>query len=621
VRSKNVNGDSDWSAEEDAVTPSAGTTTGQGLDIPGNLDANDASDAAASMLKLTWAGVTKANSYEILGWDGTSWDPVPLGDSPATIAEVVKNLSLTISAIGDEDLDPATTYYFVIRARTITTGDDDILHNTGDIEVETSDWSEPFSGTTRSHKPLVPTALSVTPRTETSIWLSWTHADGEGTANPPTGDATSYTVEWRRGSSSDTINVEGRTSSLHMNLSAGTDYYYRVRANNAGGSSQWYPNPETGTATGDTDIATCTDTDLTNDVAGCAEIEKKGTTSATALMPPSNIMPEAVTSESIKLSWDKVTGATGYEIQRWNGTAWEILPADGTAGGGGDLVAGGTTTFIHTGITASDDDAPDAGEHATEYYVIRTVSQGGVVSTWSSLVVGTTEPSPPEVVPVLRLVPTGQTSVRLTWEEVTGATGYKVEYLEKAAEVADFENDRIVKQSFTEGASPTYKTHTGLKVGTRYSYRIIPMLADKAMTTPSAVVQVVTKPATPVLSGSGTTATTVELTFPQVMLDGDHLGVIGDYQIQRRTTGGLWSDDIGPTLTLVANTCTTDNEVACKFTDAPTTDPLEAGTTYFYRIRVAKDALTPSVSANAPGSSGNDLTSYWRQIRVRTPSN
>jgi hypothetical protein len=620
VRSKNVNGDSDWSAEEDAVTPSAGTTTGQGLDIPGNLDANDASDAAASMLKLTWAGVTKANSYEILGWDGNSWETVSLGTDAPAIAETVKNHSLTIAAIGGDvtALAPATTYYFVIRARTITTGDDDILHNTGDIEVETSDWSEPFSGTTRSHKPLVPTALSVTPRTETSIWLSWTHADGEGTANPPTGDATSYTIEWRRGSSRGTINVEGRKNYLHTNRSPNTDYYYRVRANNAGGSSQWYPNPETGTATGDTDIATCTDTDLTNDDPGCDEIEIKGTTSATALMPPSNIKTEAVTNQSIKLSWDMVTGATGYEIQRWAGTAWAMIDADGDDGGGNGLVPGGTTTFTHAEIGGG---PPDAGMHHTEYYVIRTVSQGGVASTWSGLVVGTTKPTPVTDAPDLRLVPTGQTSVRLTWEEVTGATGYKVEYLEKAAEVADFENDRIVKQSFTEGASPTYKTHTGLKVGTRYSYRIIPMLADKAMTTPSAVVQVVTKPATPVLSGSGTTATTVELTFPQVMLDGDHLGVIGDYQIQRRTTGGLWSDDIGPTLTLVANTCTTDNEVACKFTDAPTTDPLEAGTTYFYRIRVAKDALTPSVSANAPGSSGNDLTSYWRQIRVRTPSN
>jgi len=605
VRSKNVNGDSDWSAAVSRDTPAAPSTGGQRLNTPRSLSAADDSDEDTVNLKVSWGSVTGANGYELRQWDTTDnmWDVVAFGDAAATAA-IVAARSHTITG-----LTPATTYYFVIRAIQFRLDASEALTATED---DTSEWSAPFTGTTRSHKPSVPTALNVAPRTESTIWLSWVHEDGDATGTPPTGDATSYTIEWRRGSSRGTINVEGRTNYLHTNRSPNTDYYYRVRANNAGGSSQWYPNPNYGTATGDSDIETCTDTDLTNDVEGCDEIEIKGTTSATALMPPSNITTEAVTNQSIKLSWDAVTGATGYEIQRWAEAAWEILPADGTVGGGGDLVPGGTTTFTHTDVGGA---APGPGLHHTEYYVIRTVSQGGVASTWSGLVTGTTKPTDPTAAPTLTLVPTGQTMVRLTWNEVPGATGYKVEYLEDAAVTADFANDRITPLSFTEGASPTYKTHTGLKVGTRYSYRITAMLADEVMSDPSAVVQVVTRPATPVLSGNATATDSIELTFPQVELDGDHLGVIGDYEVQRRQTGEIWATT---TLTLVANTCETDNEVACKFTDS--TD-LEAGETYFYRIRVSKDNLDPAVGTGAPGVSGNPLTSYWRQIRVRTPNN
>ena len=612
VRSKNVNGDSDWSAAMSRETPAAPSTGGQRLATPRIVSAAPDPNAAGINLKVTWSGVTGANGYQLMQWNTTNntWENVALGADPAAIAATVRAKSLTITT----GLTSATTYHFVVRAIQYQLDASDALTTTED---DTSEWSAPGSGTTTSFKPGVPTALEVQPRTESTIWLSWTPAAVDlTTAGSEAGAATSYTLEWRRGSSRGTINVEGGMNYLHTNLSADTDYFYRVRANNAGGSSEWYPNPNYGTATGETDIATCSDADLTNDVAGCAEIEKKGTTAARALMPPRNITPEAVTNQSITLSWDAVTGATGYEIQRWNGTAWEKIDAnadgDANADTGDGYVPGGTTTFTHTNVGGAE---PAAGMHHTEYYVIRTVSEGDVKSTWSALVVGRTKPTEPTAAPTLTLVPTGTTMVRLTWSAVPGATGYKVEYLEGGAVAADFDNDRITVLSFTEGASPTFKTHTNLKVGTRYSYRITAMLNDEVMSAASAVVQVVTRPDTPVLSGSATVTDTVELTFAQIMLDGDHLGVIGDYQVQRRTSGGAWAD-INAELTLVANTCATDNTAACKFTDAN----LEAGTTYFYRIRVSKGDLTGLVTG-APGTSGNPLTSYWRQIRVRTPNN
>ena len=612
VRSKNVNGDSDWSAAVSRDTPAAPSTGGQRLDTPRSLNAADDSDEAGPNLKVSWGSVTDANGYQLLQWDTDTnmWVPVPFGDDTAT---TVAEKSFTIPS-----LMPATTYHFVVRAIEFRLSDPEDNTSLTEMEDDTSEWSAPFSGTTRSHKPSVPTGLDVTPRTESTIWLSWEHGDGDVESEPPTGDPTSYTIEWRRGLSGSrgTINVEGRKTRLHMNLSPDKDYYYRVRANNAGGSSQWYPNPNHGTVVEQMGIESCIDP-VIEDVAGCEVIEIKGTTSARALMPPANISPEAVTNVSIKLSWDKVTGAIGYEIQRWDGNAWVMLDADGETDTGNGLVPEGTTTFTHKNI-GGDNNAPAAGMHHTEYYVMRTVSQGGVVSTWSGLVVGTTEPTMPTTAPTLTLVPSGQTSVRLTWSAVPGATGYKVEYFEgalTAADVGGFGDKNIQRMSFSEGASPTYKTHTDLKVGTRYSYRVTAMLANEVMSNPSDVEQIVTKPATPALSGSATTATSVELTFPQIMLDGDHLGVLTDYEIQRRKAGELWvAINVG--LMLVAETCETGNEVACKFTHSTS---VEAGTTYFYRIRVAKTDLVPDVSDNAPGND-DPLTSYWRQIRVRTPN-
>ena len=626
VRSKNINGDSDWSAAESLVTPAAPSTGGQRLATPRSLNAANDSDVDTPNLKVSWGSVTGANGYELKQWlpnpsdenPTTSWTVVNFGEDADVIAEIVKNRSYTLA-----ELTPAATYYFVVRAIEfqVTAIDDPSL---SDTEDDTSEWSAPFSGTTRSHKPSVPTGLTVKPRSDSTIWLSWTQTGVSDEEPLPTGTGlpTSYTIEWRRGSSRGTINVEGRTTSLHMNLSSNMTYYYRVRANNAGGSSEWYPNPNYGT--GESQAACTADANA----EGCSEIEIKGTTSARALMPPANISAEAVAPQSITLKWDAVTGAIGYEIQRWDTSttpdSWMRLDADGVTDiadtdDAFELVPEGTTTFTHTGIGT----APDPGEHHTEYYVIRTVSQGGVSSTWSDLVVGRTQPAPVTVDdrPTLTVVPTGETMVRLTWSPITGATGYLVEYTEGATTPEEFAEERIPRQSFSALVNPTYRTHTGLKVGTRYSYRITAVLASEAMSAPSAPVQVITKPATPVLRGSATTTTSVELTFPQVVLDGDHLGVIGDYEVQRRVTGGLWSG-IDETLTLVANTCIgvgeDENEVACKFTDRT---GLEMGTTYFYRIRVAKTGLTGI--ATGPGSSDEDgpLTSYWRQIRVRTPSN
>ena len=142
---------------------------------------------------MTWTGVTGATGYQLRIWDGDH-----LGNrsalEPDEEVEDEEVTYTTAATVGEVALAAGTSYYFVIRAvddqgTTTTTNptfDDDY-----------SDWSDPENGRTKSIVPGAPTDLDVTNRDSSSIWLSWTPADGEVAGGP----VTSYTIEWRQGTS------------------------------------------------------------------------------------------------------------------------------------------------------------------------------------------------------------------------------------------------------------------------------------------------------------------------------------------------------------------------------------------------------------------------------------
>ncbi len=632
VRSKNVNGYSDWSAAGSATTPAAASGTGT-LPTPRNLrieDATEPNDADPPVdvpaLKVSWSVVTGATGYELLIWDNDeNWLSAPLGATEAAIAEAVEDGTTTISGTVTDggnsvDIVAGTTYYFVIRAvddQGTTTG------ATPAADDDYSDWSAPANGRTKSVVPAAPTALNVLNRDSSSIWLSWTPATDADAAR-----TTSYTVEWRQGTSQSrrTINVEGRTNFLHTGLTHNTEYFYRVRANNSAGSSGWWPNETTGIA--DTDTVTCATTTDDAALAQCRTTEMMGKTAARQLGPPSNFRSEAVSTTQIKLSWDAVTGATGYELQRWNTAvdpdAWVAVDLDAS----GTADAGETTTetsFTHT-VTE-----PAAGGNVTEYFIIRTISSGGVMSAWSTALTAMSKSVEPGA-PTLILVPTGQTTVRLSWSDgantVAGqVTGYTVQFAEGAATSDNLDDERFASQTFTVSASPKYHIHTGLKTGTRYTYRIQANLANDVTSAWSVVDatttgQVVTRPAKPELTATATISTTIRLTWDPAILAGDDLTAATAYEIQRRrsaddvaTTGVDESQWVNVDVTLVDDTggacdpmCIVDDGAAFGETGA-----LAAGIKYFYRIRVNLDDTEVT---GAPG-----VTSYWDQATARTPSN
>jgi hypothetical protein len=386
-----------------------------------------------------------------------------------------------------------------------------------------------------------------------------------------------------------TITVEGRKTYAHTGLDPNMEYFYRVQANNSGGTSEWFPDPTGGTG---------------ND----EPIEMMGKTAARQLGPPSGIMTEAASETSIKLSWNSVTGATGYEIQRWDGDSWEFIDLDTDT----DSMATTETSYTHTSLD------PTAGG-LTEYYIIRTLSSGGITSSWSSFVTGMTQSDEPDA-PTLDLVPTGQTVVRLAWSDgnnTVGATAYEVQYAEGIAIATQFEDDRFAKQSISLGTSPMYYVHSGLKTGTRYTYRLRSELSHDVNSAWTAPVQVVTRPARADLTATDTEddsdATVISLTWDAVSFDGADLTDDDDYEIQRRlsadntetegTDEAAWA---AVTVNIVADSCDTK----CEVVDST---GIEAGTKYFYRIRV--NLLASGEVTDAPG-----VTSYWDQATARTPA-
>ena len=618
VRSKNVNGYSDWSAAVSATTPAVASGTGT-LPTPRNLRVEDATDdfdndnADDPAVEVTWSAVTGATHYELLIWNGSAWVATTLDDDANEDQEVTFN-STASTDVGNVALAAGTMYYFVVRA----------VDNQGTTETneafddDYSDWSAPANGRTKSVVPGAPTALNVMNRDSSSIWLSWSEVTG----------ATNYTIEWRQGTSQSrrTINVEGKENFLHTGLTHNTEYFYRVRANNSGGSSGWWPNENTGTA--DTASVTCATTTDAAAIAQCETTEMMGKTAARQLGPPSNFRAEATSTTVITLSWDAVTGATGYEINRWNSTnsMWDPVDASGSTTDDTNIATG--TSFAFTAAAT----APDSGNE-TEYFVIRTISSGGVMSNWSTALTGMTKSVQPGA-PTLVLVPTGQTTVRLSWADGANTepgqvTGYTVQFAEKAATTDNLEDERFASQTFTVSANPKYYIHTGLKTGTRYTYRIQANLAndvDSEWSTTNATGtagNVVTRPAKPELTATATISTTIRLTWDPAILEGDDLVAPGAYEIQRRqsaddaTTPDVdesdWTD---VTVTLVDDTggaCDPKCIVSDGNEDPDDAAALNAGIKYYYRIRVN---LEDTEVDNAPG-----VTSYWDMATARTPSN
>jgi titin len=566
VRARNVNGPSDWSSPVSAETSATSSTSGQ-LGTPSGLRAVDATDTDADPIapgiKVTWNRVSNSDGYDLMAWVSGGWQAVTLGDDADAIATTVAKREITVvsdSVTGDIAAD--TPYYFVIRA---TAGDSD-----------RGDWSAPVSVTTDAVKPVLAdepdsdppipgkNGLDAVARGESTLWISWNEID----------NAAKYTLQWRLSGSTarwNSITVTDGTNYAHTGRSAATTYHYRMRAENSGGVSAW-------------------------------SAEAEGQTWARQLSTPSGLTVEDATADNnagVKISWNKVTGATSYELQEWNNTAsaWQNAAGDATP----------SVTTITSGTSFTDTEDVVAG--GSYYYIVRAVN-GDVTSDWSTPVNGSAQQTAPGTM-TLHLEPTARTMIRLTWAAVDNATSYELEWIEGGlTEFTSFTS----QQKVTLPATPIYYAHSGLKAGTRYSYRIKAILPQDVESAAGTVAQAVTRPDAPQLSVTAIDHETMKLTWSMVGLDGDGLGTADNYDIERRASGETdWMD-----VTLATGNADeggfacVDADKECSANDGA---DLDENTKYFYRIRSTDD---PDADNAAGKLDAPAVTSYWDYASQRT---
>jgi hypothetical protein len=168
------------------------------------------------------------------------------------------------------------------------------------------------------------------------------------------------------------------------------------------------------------------------------------TPSATERPAAPTVSAISTSATTIRLEWQPVHGASRYSIQRSRSTArWPVV---GTAGGG-------ETAFIDTGLSSD----------TTFYYRVVAFVQGERLAP-SDVVSATTDTDNPGPPSIISAVADGSSAVELTWRDVDGESGYRIE------RSADGINDWV--PIGTTGRDVTSFTDADLDSATTYFYRL-----------------------------------------------------------------------------------------------------------------------------------------------------
>jgi hypothetical protein len=264
---------------------------------PGGLTATVVSQ---TKMNLAWADSSNnESSFKIERKTGA-------GGTYAQIAAVGANVTTYL----DTTLAANTAYFYRVRAS-----------NAGG----NSAYSNEANSTTLPNPPAAPSALTATPVSQTKINLSWTDNSNNETGfkvERKTGEAGTYAEIASVGT-----NVKTYADS---NLTASTQYFYRVRGLNTGGFSAYSNEANT--------------TTLPNPPASA----------------PSSLTTTVVGSNQVNLTWtDNTSDEDGFKIERKDGSTGTFAQIA--------TVGSNLTSFSNTGLT----------DGVTYFYRVRAFNTGG----------------------------------------------------------------------------------------------------------------------------------------------------------------------------------------------------------------------------------------------------
>ncbi len=295
-----------------------------------------------------------------------------------------------------------TVYYYRVRA-----------YNNGG----TSGNSNVINLTTLPDIPPAPNATAATNITQTSFDANWdasTGADGYYLDVATDDQFTSFVNGYEN------LNVGNVTTYPVTGLNDNTDYYYRVRAFNTGGTS------------GNSNIINVT---------------------TLAYAPPAPVATAAtnVSQTSFDANWNSVTGADGYYLDVATDSTFSNF-----VNGYDNLNVGLVITYSVTGLTPETD----------YFYRVRAYNSGGTSGN-SNIIDVTTLPNNPGAPVATAATNVTQTSFDANWDSVSGAFAY---YLDVSTDNG-FNNMISGYDNLNVGNVTTYPV-TGLSPNTQYFYRV-----------------------------------------------------------------------------------------------------------------------------------------------------
>jgi len=474
-------------------------------------------------------------------------------------------------------------------------------------------WAVAFEETIANTAPNTPTGLTATAISDVAIQLSW---------DALAGNVSTYTIEVSVGDDQNFTVVDeidkANTEFEHTGLTAETTYFYRIKANNLGLSSEYStiesattlpaaPNaPQnlvatvisdaqvdlawdavTGTITGyvieratvneeasfaqvDSLAASETafsDTGLAGGttyfyrvkaVNGISSSDYSNVEEVTTETPdgPTGITAEGTSATTIEINWDAVSGAIDNYVLESSDAADGTFTELAT-------VDAATTTFTHESLTAD----------TTVFYRVKTVSSG-VSSGYSTVVSGTTLSETPDAPTALTATVISSSQIDLSWTAPSSTiTGYELE-----------SSDTGTEGTFTLLASPaageTTYSHTGLAPSTTVYYRL-KAINNNAASEYTATVNATTE-ASPI--GEPTDLVATDSTDTEITISWTAgTGEIDEYVIESSATAN-----------------SVDFVELARVDDATTTythTGLTPDTTIFYRV-LASNAFTTSAFSN-----------------------
>lgn len=438
-------------------------------------------------VKLTWSAVTNVAGYKIYRSESASASGVEIAD--------VSGYQNTVYY--DKTAQLGKTYYYSIAV-------------CKKVNNETTYVSDPCKAVKGASVLVTPKISSVRSTGYNSLKVTWNKI--EGAQGYYLYRSTKSNSGWKMIA---TIKNGSTLTYTDTGLTCGTTYYYTIRAYRTQSGTTYksgYVSP--------------------------------GISGVPSLAKPSVSSVAATSYNSLKITWTKVSGATGYYLYRSTSpsSGWKQIK---------NITSGSTVTYSDTGLTCG----------TKYYYTVRAYrTQSGTTYKSGYVSPGAMGQPLPSIPQISAISSASYTSIKITWGKISGASGY---YLYRSLDGKSWTKIKTI----TSGSTVTY-TDTGLTCGTKYYYTLRAYRTEngtKYMGGYNSIKSCIPVPATP----SGLSATAV--TAKSVRFSWKKVGEASGYMVYRLSADGKkWE---------LVSTITGANVI--NFTDTNVTN----GKTYTYTVK------------------------------------